>query len=188
MPRPDRHRADLLLESGRLLRRKGFAGTSVTEILTAAGATNGSLYHHFPGGKEELACATVEQAGNRILRYLQQLTDSSDGVAEAAQAWIDAMVAALQADARDGCPVAPAAIEAVGVSEPIRTTAASAFDAWEDVFAEALAHDRPMVVARAQASVLLSALEGALLLDRTAGDCRRLRALREQIPSILATD
>ncbi|XAY05213.1 putative HTH-type transcriptional regulator YxaF [Paraconexibacter sp. AEG42_29] len=175
-----------MAQSARLLRRKGYTATSVTEILNAAGATNGSLYHHFPGGKEDLARATVQGAGEQILRYVQHLLDTSDDVAAAAQAWIDAMIAALRADPRDGCPIAPAAIESAGISEPLRSVAADAFAAWEEAFAAALARDRPLATARAQAGLLLSALEGAQLLDRTGRQCGHLLALREAVPALVA--
>ena len=186
MARPDRHRAELVAESGRLLRRKGYAATSVAEVLTSAGATNGSLYHHFPGGKEDLARATVKQAGDEILTYLQGLLAAPEGVVAAAQAWIDATIAAMRTDPRDGCPIAPTAIEAPGVSDALRTTTATAFATWEQAFADTLAQDRPLALARTQASVLLSAFEGAQLLDRTAQENHHLLALRDMVPALLS--
>ena len=66
MPRPDRHRAELVAAAGRLLRRQGYSNTSVTDLLQAAGATNGSLYHHFPRGKEDLARAAIDVAAEHV--------------------------------------------------------------------------------------------------------------------------
>ncbi|MDT7763482.1 MAG: TetR/AcrR family transcriptional regulator, lmrAB and yxaGH operons repressor, partial [Mycobacterium sp.] len=55
MPRPDRSRAALVDTAALLFRRQGYAATGVNQILEAANVKAGSLYHHFPGGKQELA-------------------------------------------------------------------------------------------------------------------------------------
>jgi TetR/AcrR family transcriptional repressor of lmrAB and yxaGH operons len=158
----------------------------VTDFLHAADATNGSLYHHFPGGKEELARAAIDAVGVQVEAALQQTLDATDDVVGATQAWIDGLIAALEADPRDGCPVAPTAIEAAGVSEPLRSAAAAAFARWSTVFEQVLARTRDADVAAAQARVLLSAIEGALLLDRTAHATTHLQALRDAVPVLLA--
>jgi TetR/AcrR family transcriptional repressor of lmrAB and yxaGH operons len=188
MPRPDRHRADLVAASGRLLRRQGYTATSVTDFLRAADATNGSLYHHFPGGKEELARAAIDAVGLQVADALQDTLDATDDTVSATQAWIDGLIAALEADPRDGCPVAPTAIEAAGVSEQLRSAAAGAFARWSSVFEHVLARSRGKDTAAAQARVLLSAIEGALLLDRTSHGTSHLRALRDAVPPLLAAD
>jgi len=186
MPRPDRHRAELVAATGRLLRRQGYSGTSVSDFLEAAGAANGSLYHHFPHGKEELAQAAIEAAAEQVGDALARTLDTDEDVAAATQRWLDLLIDALEADPRDGCPVAPTAIDAAGVSEPLRLSAADAFARWEAIFEMALARTRGRQAAVAQARLLLSAIEGALLLDRTARETSHLRALREAVPVLLA--
>jgi TetR/AcrR family transcriptional regulator, lmrAB and yxaGH operons repressor len=184
--RPDRHRADLVAATGQLLRRRGYSGTSVSDFLDAAGAANGSLYHHFPGGKEELASAAIEAAAEQVEAALLNAFDATDDVIVAAQRSIDGMIAAFEADPRDGCPVAPTAIDAAGISEPLRIAAAAAFASWLGVFEHALARTRDPDTAAAQARVLLSAIEGALLLDRTSHGTSNLKALRDAVPTLLA--
>lgn len=186
MPRPDRHRADLVAATGQLLRRQGYSGTSVSDFLDAGGATNGSLYHHFPGGKEELASAAIEAAAEQVEAALLSAFDATDDVVVAAQRSIDGMIAAFEADPRDGCPVAPTAIDAAGVSEPLRIAADAAFARWSGVFEHALGRTRDADTATAQARVLLSAIEGALLLDRTSHGTEHLKALRDAVPVLLA--
>ena len=186
MPRPDRHRDDLVAATGQLLRRQGYAGTSVSDFLDAAGAANGSLYHHFPGGKEELASAAIEAAAEQVETALLSAFDGTDDVVVAAQRSIDGMIAAFEADPRDGCPVAPTAVDAAGISEPLRLAAAAAFARWSGVFEHALRRTRDADTAAAQARVLLSAIEGALLLDRTSHGTEHLKALRDAVPTLLA--
>jgi TetR/AcrR family transcriptional regulator, lmrAB and yxaGH operons repressor len=186
VPRPDRHRDDLVAATGQLLRRQGYAGTSVSDFLDAAGAANGSLYHHFPGGKEELASAAIDVAAEQVEAALRSAFDATDDPVVAAQRSIDGMIAAFEADPRDGCPVAPTAIDAAGVSEPLRLAAAAAFARWSGVFERALRRTRDQDIAATQARVLLSAIEGALLLDRTSRETSHLKALRDALPTLLA--
>jgi len=158
----------------------------VSDFLDAAGASNGSMYHHFPGGKEELAAAAIEAAADGVEAALVGAFDDTDDVVVAAQRSIDGMISALEADPRDGCPVAPTALDAAGASEPLRLAAAEAFARWSGVFERALARSRDADIAASQARVLLSAIEGALLLDRTSHETAHLRALREAVPTLLA--
>src|SRR3981081_3273833 len=73
MPRPDRSRAALIEKAAPLFRRQGYAATGLNQILDDAGVKPGSLYHHFPRGKQQLAAAVVETAGTRIEHLLQRL-------------------------------------------------------------------------------------------------------------------
>ena len=66
MPRPDRSRAALLDSAALLFRRQGYAATGVNQILESAEVKAGSLYHHFPDGKQELAAAVVDIVGRDI--------------------------------------------------------------------------------------------------------------------------
>ncbi len=186
MPRPDRHRPLLLTAATTLLRRQGYAATSVGDVLRESGATNGSLYHHFPGGKEDLAQAAIAAAGTQIEAALRQAVTAAPDVTTAVQAWLGLLIRALEADPRDGCPVAPTAIEAAGLSDELREAAAGAFASWAQVLQDALGATRDRRTATAQARVLLSAIEGALLLDRTAHTTEHLRALRGAVPRLLS--
>ena len=65
MPRPDRSRAALIDTAATLFRRQGYAATGLNQILDEAGVKPGSLYHHFPQGKQQLAAAVVDQHRGR---------------------------------------------------------------------------------------------------------------------------
>jgi TetR/AcrR family transcriptional repressor of lmrAB and yxaGH operons len=185
--RPDRHRAALISATARLLRRRGYAATGLTDILSAADATNGSLYHHFPGGKEDLALAALQASGTAVEDALRAALDEDPDVGSALRRWLEAPIAALQADPRDGCPVAPVALEATPSSEALRAAAAATFSRWRALIEEALARTRDAATAARQARVVLAAIEGALLLDRTEQGTRHLEALREEIEGLLSS-
>lgn len=169
-----------------MLRQRGYRATALDELLRDAGATNGSLYHHFPGGKEELADEAIRQSAAEVEAALRFVFEKVDDPVAAVQAWIDAAIAALRADPRDGCPVAPTAIEAASISDGLRRTAADAFADWGRILEASLARTRPTKVAHDQARAVLAAIEGALLLDRTAHSTDHLEALRRMVAELLA--
>ena len=166
-----------------LLRRQGYAGTGLSEIVARSGAPRGSLYFHFPGGKEELARAAMERSGEQLRRAIRATMDAPGGPRAAIAALLDALAAGLEGSGyRDGCPIATVALETAAESEPLRETAAAIFESWVDELARAL-HGSGMERAGAQRRALfvLSAIEGALLLSRARRDVAPLRAVREEL-------
>ena len=162
----------LLESSGELFRRQGYMGTGIKEILAEAGAPFGSLYHHFPGGKEELGAEAVRRSGRLygalVASFLGPEVDVADGVAAAFAAAAENMAETGWADA---CPIATVALEASTSSEPLREACAEVFDQWIGGMSARLrragiADDR----ARSLALEMLCALEGAFVL------CRALRS------------
>ena len=76
------------------LRQRGLAATSFTEVLAASGAARGAIYHHFPGGKEELAEHAVEWTGRRVRDEIQAIEgDDPDQVLDGFVARIRPVVA-----------------------------------------------------------------------------------------------
>jgi AcrR family transcriptional regulator len=65
--------------SSELFRRQGFTGTGVKQIVAAASAPFGSLYHHFPGGKSELLHAALDMASERGLAALEGVRGEAAG-------------------------------------------------------------------------------------------------------------
>src|SRR5438105_1492897 len=72
-----------------------FEGTAFSDILRTSGAARGAIYHHFPGGKEELAVAAVEQASRRIVDHIGAAADAGGAPSAALRAYIDDVIAQL---------------------------------------------------------------------------------------------
>lgn len=178
MPRPDRHREPLVAAAAVALRRQGYAATSVGQVLRDAGAANGSLYHHFPAGKAGLAAAALEASAARIDGLLRAAF--AHAPAETAlRLWIDGLIAELRRDPRDGCPVGTPAVELAATDDALREVAAAAFARWTATLAEGLGGDE------GTARLVLSTIEGALLLDRTSRSTEHLTALRDAVGRLL---
>jgi TetR/AcrR family transcriptional repressor of lmrAB and yxaGH operons len=186
VPRPDRSRAALIHTAGTLFRRQGYAATGLNQILDDAGVKAGSLYHHFPGGKQELAAAVVESAGVHIEHVLRAaLADEAD-VTTVVDRWLDMLAAGLAADCRDGCPVEPIATESVHASELVRRAAARAFDSWCAALADRLIVDGwDGAQAGERALAVVSIIEGALVLSRTSGNAAALNSAKTAARAVL---
>jgi TetR/AcrR family transcriptional repressor of lmrAB and yxaGH operons len=186
VPRPDRSRAALIDNAATLFRRQGYAATGLNQILDEAGVKAGSMYHHFPRGKQQLAAAVVDTAGAGIEQLLHRFLATDRSVSDIVDRWIDLLVAGLAGDQRDGCPIEPIATESVNASPLIRAASARAFTGWcaaiEDrLRSEGWSDDDVKTVALA----VISLIEGALILSRIAGDAAALNAAKPAARTLL---
>ena len=104
-----------------LLRRQGYSATGLNEIVARSGAPKGSLYFHFPAGKQELAAAAMAHAGEQLAVAIEAVLDASEDLPQGIARLTDALALQLESSQyADGCPIATAALEASGESELIR--------------------------------------------------------------------
>ena len=188
MPRPDRSRAALVDVAALLFRRQGYAATGVNQILETADVKAGSLYHHFPNGKQELAAAVVDTVGAGIERLLRRFLDSESPVADIVDGWIDLMASGLSSDQRDGCPVEPIATESVNASPLVRDASARAFGGWCLAITDRLQADGwPAQEAKQTALAVIALIEGALMLSRVWGNADALNAAKAAARTLLSS-
>ncbi len=166
-----------------LLRLQGYNATGLSEIVARSGAPKGSLYFHFPGGKEELAVAAMAQAGDQLRAAIVAIVNSSDDLAEVLGRLVDSLALGLQAsDYRAGCPIATVTLEAAAGSEAVRARADAVFSSWLQALQERLVRDGMSPAdAERRALLVLSAIEGALILSRARHDRSPLSAVREEL-------
>jgi TetR/AcrR family transcriptional repressor of lmrAB and yxaGH operons len=187
VPRQDRSRAALLDSAALLFRRQGYAATGVNQILEMADVKAGSLYHHFPDGKQGLATAVVDRVGGGIERRLRAFLASDLAVADIVDAWIDLMSGGLSTDTRDGCPIEPIATESVNASPQVRRASARAFDGWCAAVADRLRADGWADGDATQTALaVIALLEGALILSRIAGNSAALDAAKAAARTLLS--
>lgn len=166
--RPDT-RIRLVESAAALFSRQGYAATGVKTVLAAADAPYGSLYHFFPGGKEQLGAAALEHGGARQKMRLESVYQPGDDVVECtANSFVVAADGLVATDYQDACPIATIALEVSGADGEMRAAAAAAFESWLDVlqdrFSSAGMDDER---AREVAVVVFCLMEGAMLLART---------------------
>jgi len=143
----------------------GYEGTRIKQISTAAGATLGSVYHFFPGGKQELAAEAIRHGDQEFADILRTGLDSEDDPARAVAACARILADYLRdSDWIDGCPVTATALETVGRSPNIQEAIAQAFTHWQGLVSDKLR--RAGIVeddARELAGTVINMLEGAEL-------------------------
>ncbi|MDT7546229.1 MAG: TetR/AcrR family transcriptional regulator, lmrAB and yxaGH operons repressor [Actinomycetota bacterium] len=185
MPRVDDSRTQLVRTVARLLRDQGYTATGLAQVLTESGVSNGSLYHHFPGGMEELAQAALETSGQAIADALSRVLDDAPNTGEGIASFLD--VVEVSADGTcQGCPIAPTALES-SISPRLRTAATRCFNQWEDLLAGRLRADGwPAGDIPQAASAALSLIEGALLLARVTGQISHLANAKQAARALFA--
>ena len=185
-PRTGRGRASrerIVERAAELFAERGVAATSLDEVLAAAGAGKSQLYHYFRG-RDELVGAAV---GLRCAQVLAALTQALGAVASLAE--LEHALAGF-ADGYEqmglpGCPIGSLAAEVAERNEDARLRTAAAFDAWEQLFADALERMRDRGELRADASsaalatALLASIEGGMVLSQARKDPASLRTAVE---------
>ncbi|MEW2137656.1 TetR/AcrR family transcriptional regulator [Streptomyces sp. NPDC005409] len=156
-------RERLVRTASRLMQHGGYESTPVKQLVREAEATLGSLYHFFPGGKQELAVAALDFGDQEFAEVLRAGLASHSDPAAAVEAVADMLAQALAAsDWRDGCPVTATALETVGRLPDLQAACARAFANWQHlVAAKLLASGIPEPEARDLAVTVISTLEGA---------------------------
>lgn len=182
-------RERMVFSAAQLIRRDGVAATGLRDVAEHAGAPRGSLQHYFPGGKEQLVNEAVEWAGRyaskRIARFLATMSRPTPGRLFTAMVrqWIDEYRSAGFAR---GCPVAAATVDCADSVESTRAATAAAFAAWRRPIARELrAMGVPSGKADALATLMVSALEGAILMARAEQSVRPLRTVARELAPYL---
>ncbi len=162
-------RARLVRATRDLLEAQGYAATGLNLVLAESGTPRGSLYFHFPDGKDQLVTQALAEAGREMSDLIELLRDTrTAGSAQVISRLIGLLADRMeQSGYRKGCPLATVALEISASNEPLRRLCADTYAGWQQAFAELLvteghSTDRADVTAGA----VLSLLEGALLLAR----------------------
>lgn len=171
----------MVISAVTLFRERGVAATSLRDVVDHAQAPRGSIYHHFPGGKAELAAAATRMAGDFIDSVLVGVLDDADpstAIDKFVAYWEHALT---KSDYEQGCPVAAAALS--GSETPAaRTLAGDAFAIWEARISDSLRRRGiPAPQARDLATLAICSIEGAILVARARRTTEPLRQVARQL-------
>ena len=182
-------RERILDVSADLFRRQGMAGTGIKQILRGADAPFGSLYHHFPGGKDELAAETIKRAGAQYAELVAgKLLAGPDLPRNVRNAFASAGQTLVDTDYADACPIETVALEVASTNEPLRLATAEVFGSWLSGLSALLeANGVSKPAARPLAHVILSALEGAFVFARASRSTDALDACGEAMATLVET-
>lgn len=181
-------RDDLIATTGRLMEQQGYHATGMNQIIRESGACKGSVYYYFPEGKRELARRAIEQAAAGIAVNIAGSLAADDPARHAVPAFIRELAGQVVAlNFRGGGPITLVALEAATTDESLRLACRDAYRAWQGLFADRL---RPEYGPRAErlAAVILSAIEGAIVLARSEHSAQPLLDVADEMALLLAAD
>ncbi|MGW5741712.1 TetR/AcrR family transcriptional regulator [Amycolatopsis sp. NPDC003861] len=170
-----------------LFQTQGYHATGLTQLTTAGGAPKGSLYFHFPGGKEQLAAEAVRLSSERTGALLEAILNDAPNAATGIDRAVEALANFLtESDFQRGCPIATVALDAAATSESIREACTDGYESWHGILSGYFAAQN-LSAERADelATIVLAAIEGGLLLARTRRDLAPLRAVAAHLHTTL---
>ena len=188
MPDGAGSRERMIGAAARLLQRQGYPGTGLKQIVEESGAPRGSLYFHFPGGKEELAVAALNEACRlRFEAMVGVFRESQSAVAAFRSLIASARTDLVRSGFSEGCPIATVVLEMASTSDPLQRACSKAWRGWEGLFEARLREDGygPRR-ARSLALTWLALLEGSLLVSRAYRSTEPLDAVEQEISAILS--
>lgn len=187
MSEKESSKSKLIKTASRLFQLQGYHATGLNQIIKESGSPKGSLYYHFPDGKEQLALeslqTTAKFVSNNILEGLQK---SSDPV-QAIKNFIEEMADRFEKEGcNDGVPIASIALETSLISEPLRNACQSTYKTFQHIFTQKLiSSGYEESIAGELGIVINSMIEGAFLISFTMGNSESLRLVAKQIPVLL---
>jgi TetR/AcrR family transcriptional regulator, lmrAB and yxaGH operons repressor len=167
---PDRlHPREAMLRAAiRLFRARGYEGVGVADLLEASGAPRGSLYFHFPGGKEQIARESMARAGELDSARYRALQEKSATLDAFLQGLFEGSAAGLErSDFERGCGVGLITLETAATSKPLHEAAAGVLAQWRRDLARTFqSYGLTPEAAASLAEATLGALQGAIILAR----------------------
>ena len=178
-------RASMVRSAASLIRTRGVNATSFSEVLADSGAPRGSIYYHFPKGKEQLAEDAIRWTSERVLAH--QRTCRATTPAGVLDCFIDMWrQVVLASGGAAGCVVAGVAIDTDAADRARMDVVRATFRSWVDLLAEQLvAVGLPTRRASRIALATVAGMEGALILCRAEGSSASLETVAAELKRLL---
>ncbi len=180
-------RTRIIETTATLLELQGYHATGLNQIVRESDTPKGSLYFHFPGGKEELAAEALLAAGNETHRKIQAVLQTESDAGDAIAVFVLTLARELQdSDFCKGCPVATVAIETSATHDRLRQVCEQVYRSWF-ILVEQRLIDAGFDAAQANSWTVLiwTSIEGGLLLSRTYRSTTFLETVATQLKTLL---
>ncbi|MEV0621751.1 TetR/AcrR family transcriptional regulator [Nonomuraea sp. NPDC050404] len=181
----DDTRGRLLDATQELVEAGGYFGAGMNQVIAASGMPRGSLYFHFPGGKDHMVAESLRRSGHRIEMAAQELAETAPDAAALVTGMLGLLGDRLEESGwRKGCPVATVALEMAAGHDELQQVCAGVYDSWEGALRDRLIADGHPE-AEDVATTVLALIEGALLLARTRRSREPLERVGRRITTLL---
>jgi TetR/AcrR family transcriptional regulator, lmrAB and yxaGH operons repressor len=171
----------MLISAAEVMRERGAAGVTIDEVLARSGAPRGSVYHHFPEGRNQLLAEALRWAGDTITESIDSATDR--GALRLVRGFTEFWERTLQeSDFNSGCPVVAAAIGCSDDEAQLTVIASDIFGRWRDALTRAFVSDGfDAAQAESLSVTCIASLEGAVVMCRSIRSVEPLRQVASQI-------
>lgn len=174
--------------AAKALDERGYYGTSMNDILARSGAPKGSMYFHFPGGKEEVASSAIRQVGEEITALLVQGLESEKDLNKAVTTIFSYFGHRLVSGGfKCGCPISTTALELSGSDSTVLEACNEAYASWMAVLEHALQRVFSSPKAAELTNTIFYLVQGSLLMSRVSGDISHLDNAQKQCVALFNT-
>jgi TetR/AcrR family transcriptional repressor of lmrAB and yxaGH operons len=184
-PKRGSTRTSMLISAAEVLRERGAAGVTIDEVLARSGAPRGSVYHHFPEGRNQILAEGLQYAGEAITEVIDEAAVNGGMylVRKFVVFWEELLV---ESNFTAGCPVVAAAIGSADEEVQLTTVAGRIFGHWRDALTRAFASDGfGDADAASLATMCIASLEGAVVLCRSTRSVDPLRDVADQLEFLI---
>lgn len=175
----------MLIAAAEVMRERGAAGVTIDEVLTRSGAPRGSVYYHFPDGRNQILREALRYAGEAITKEIDEAATKGGMhlVRSFVTFWEELLV---ESEFAAGCPVVAAAIGSADDEPQLTSVAGSIFGHWRDALTRAFISDGfDESDAASLAITCIAALEGAVVLCRSTRSVDPLRDVAHQLEFLI---
>jgi AcrR family transcriptional regulator len=178
-------RKKMLVSAAEVMRERGAAGVTIDEVLARSGAPRGSVYHHFPDGRNQILAEALQYSGDSITAMID------DAAGWGARALLREFVEfwerlLIDADFAAGCPVVAAAIGSNDDDPKLSAEAGVILGRWCTALTGAFVNDGFADDDAASLAVMaIAALEGAIVLSRSTRCVRPLSQVGDQLEFLI---
>ncbi|MBV8928034.1 MAG: TetR/AcrR family transcriptional regulator [Mycobacteriaceae bacterium] len=171
----------MLISAAEVLRERGAAGLTIDEVLSRSGAPRGSVYHHFPDGRQQILGEALRYAGDALTDRIEAA--AGEGGMHLLHRFVEFWEQLLrETDFTAGCPVVAAAIGSAEEERQLTNTAGEIFQSWRNALIRSfVAEGFPASEASSLATVTIAAVEGGVVLCRATRTTEPLREVADQI-------
>ena len=188
MARRSKTRARMVEAGETLLSERGYGNVTMIEVVDKAEAPRGSIYFHFPGGKEDLAIRVVAKVREETVQLVDWAVANTEGPEAFLRLLLEHHRKRVEAsDFALGSPMMGIMVQAATRSEPLRAAVADVFTSWINAVAGGLTSKGVQPgVARRAAGTFVAGVEGAILVSRTTRSAAPFSLLAGTLPGLLA--
>ncbi|THF83416.1 TetR/AcrR family transcriptional regulator [Cohnella fermenti] len=171
----------------KLFQKQGYTGTGLNEILKLGHLTKGALYHHFPGGKEELLLACIRSLHEAIAEDIESIFERQPTTAEAIGAVLDRLIFLYETEGTIAGYTISSVVSGIDtLSDPVRRACAQLYVEMQGIFRRRLAEDGLAAEKASSLALMVNAsLEGGIVLCLTTQSTEPLLAIKQWLPTMI---